>query len=149
MLEAYLRWTAALDSVLQFGDQSSAKALALRPEPIRWLAAMRLVESQVFNGGFCAVYYNYYFDFIPDALAGYRGMGAHRQAEILQRVVDSVPPERWHGPNAAWPHEYPMPKLSEEELNTLAKEWYTLNQDTTDDLKARFVLSRPDVFEVE
>lgn len=148
MLDAYLQWRTALNLVVRFGDESCAKTLATRPEPVRWLVAMSVIESQVFNGGFRAIYYNFCFDFLPDALAGYRGIGAHRQAEALQRVMDSVPAERWNGPNAAWPYEYPMPDLTDEQLDSLEREWYALNEGSTDELKAQFVVSRPDIFNV-
>jgi hypothetical protein len=41
-----------------------------------------------------------------------------------------------------------MPDLTDEQLDSLEREWYALNEGSTDQLKAQFVVSRPDIFNV-
>src|SRR5690606_35459196 len=69
----------------------------------RWFVAMEVVEGQVGNGGFHAVYFNDCAGYLPLALAGYEAIGAAAQAEIVRSVLQTMKEDPWAGPPNTWP----------------------------------------------
>jgi hypothetical protein len=106
---------------------------------------MRAIEGQVFNGGFCAIYCNNCWEYLPYALEGYANIGATQYIALLRVVMDSVPKVFSEQPREKWPEEYPMPDLSEGGLDVLEQAWYRLEREV-DELKAKYVRANPDVF---
>jgi hypothetical protein len=145
-MSAYEDWNEALDRVEQRFDSCDVTMLSQRPPPVQWFVAMRVIEAQVFNGGFCAVYCNYCYEFAPIALAGYKAIGAHQHAALLSRVMESVPKVFSEKPQEEWPNDYPMPDLPSGALDVLEKAWYRLDNEL-DELKARYVREHPQQFE--
>ncbi len=145
-MSAYEEWNEALSRVAQRCDAFDAKALSQRPLPVQWFVAMRVIEAQVFNGGFCAIYYNNCYEFVPIALAGYKAIGAHHHALLLARVMESVPRIFSEKPQDQWPDDYPMPDLSSDEHDEIETAWYSLER-ALDELKARYVREHPEQFE--
>lgn len=56
-------------------------------EGIRMLIATRLIEGQVNNGGWPAVFYNEVDGHLPAAIDGYRLLGLDEHASIAERVL--------------------------------------------------------------
>lgn len=52
--------------------------------------AMRIIEGQVMNGGFPAVYYNDNSHYIAQAMEGYQLIQAQAHADILRALLSSV-----------------------------------------------------------
>lgn len=80
-------------------------------EGIRILIATRVIEGQVNNGGWPAVFYNEAHGHLPAAIHGYRSLGLDEHASIAERVLahgwtestDGEPDDgAWDDLNGAW-----------------------------------------------
>lgn len=81
------------------------------PEGIRMLIATRLIEGQVDNGGWPAVFYNAVDGHLATAIDGYRLLGLDEHASIAERVLahgwteptDGAPADAaWDAFDGAW-----------------------------------------------
>lgn len=60
--------------------------LARYSAPIRMLIATRLIDGQVDNGGWPAVFYNEALGLLPEAIQGYRLLGLGEHAALAERI---------------------------------------------------------------
>ena len=60
--------------------------LARYSAPIRMLIATRLIDGQVDNGGWSAVFYNEALGLLPEAIQGYRLLGLGEHAALAERI---------------------------------------------------------------
>jgi hypothetical protein len=140
----YEEWTTALERSLAKSFIGPEDLPSLRRE-VACFVAMQTIEGQVFNGGFCAIYYNNCWEYLPYALEGYANIGATGNIAILRVVMESVPKVFSEQPREKWPEEYPMPDLSEGGLDVLEQAWYRLEREV-DELKAKYVRANPELF---
>lgn len=138
-------WRAALDRSIG-NEFIGPEALPTLRRDIACFVAMHAIESQVFNGGFCAIYYNNCWEYLPYALEGYANIGATQHIALLRVVIDSVPKVFSEQPREKWPEEYPMCDLSEGGLDVLEQAWYRLEREV-DERKANYVRANPGVFQ--
>lgn len=100
---------------------------------------MWAVESQVFNGGFCQVYFNGYGWCVEYALRGYTRLGMTLHAELVARAIEIV--------THATECEGFDPQIPPEALEALDDPWYAMD-DTASIYgpKAAFVRKNPACF---
>jgi hypothetical protein len=81
-------------------DVFDPEVLASRPAATRMLIATRVIEGQVDNGGWAAVFYNAADDLLSAAIEGYRLLGLEDHASLAERI-------RAHGtePTDDWPDD--------------------------------------------
>lgn len=105
----------------------------------QWFVAMEVVEGQVFNGGFHAVYYNDCAEYLPLALAGYEAIGATAQAEIVCSVLQTMRDDPWAGPPNTWPDpDAEDSPPGSKDIGEFDEPWEKLDTSVWD-LKAKYV----------
>ncbi len=62
--------------------------LRAQPPAIRMLLATHVIDSQVDNGGWPAVFYDATDVFVPDAIEGYRLLGLEEHARLAERILE-------------------------------------------------------------
>ena len=67
-------------------DVFDPEVLASRPPATRMLIATRVIEGQVDNGGWPAVFYNAADGLLPAAIEGYRLLGLEGHANLAERI---------------------------------------------------------------
>ncbi len=119
-----------IDSVLSFvgelaPDEDDYGLVRQTPRPAQFLWAMRLLESEVNNGGFEQYFWNSSSTLADVALEAYEAIGAKRYSAFLQRAATIVGNESWrerrHKSNGDWrAYKQACPPL----LDALDEEFY-------------------------
>lgn len=109
--------------------------------------AMGVVEGQVTNGGFHAVYYNSCHEYLALAASGYQAIGAREQATIVQNVLTMMASDPWAGPPNTWPDpDAAEPPPGTKDIGEFDDQWYALDLNALDLLKARYIEDHPAEF---
>lgn len=108
--------------------------------------AMNIIEGQIGNGGFHAVYYNNCQQYLLQALSGYNAIGANEQAEVVQRVLDIMEDDPWAGPPESWPNPAATNIPECLDIGIYDEIWYETDFNKVDRLKAKYIKSHPGDF---
>jgi hypothetical protein len=105
------------------------EVLARYSAPIRMLMATRLIDGQIDNGGWPAVFYNDAIGLLPEAIQGYRLLGLGEHAALAERIQAHgwTDPTDDHPGDPAW--------------QTFDAEWFALED--SEAARARYIRDRP------
>jgi hypothetical protein len=109
--------------------------LARYSAPIRMLIATRLIDGQVDNGGWPAVFYNEALGLLPEAIQGYRLLGLGEHAALAERIQA----HGWTQPTDNRPDDPAW--------GTFDAEWFAL--DDVEAARARYIRGHPADFGLE
>jgi len=125
---------SVLDYVGQLGpDEDDYELVRQTPRLAQFFWAMRLLESEVNNGGFEQYFWNSSCTLADVALEGYEALGARKYIEFLRRARELAGDNSWQARRRDFNNDWKTyKKACPPALDTLDEEFYAANAGDSD-----------------